>query len=132
MFEIKCESCGGWLVPDQGATLEDYSKNIRTYFNKEGSVVEESIPNYLVYSCDTCKKTYKLTYKEWEKRYRKEIILEVMELRKMRMFSTEINPYTIDPDNGLEFCGQCSGYAGDGYCLVDIIRQCTIRKDNDS
>lgn len=55
--------------------------------------------------------------------------MEVMEVRKQKMFSENINPQTINPDNGLEYCGQCSGYAGDGHCLVDVIKQCTIRKD---
>jgi len=53
---------------------------------------------------------------------------EAMYIRKQRMFAEDINPYTIDPDNGLDYCGQCDGYDGEGNCLVDIIKQCTIRK----
>ena len=46
----------------------------------------------------------------------------------MKAFSA-LNPGTVNADNGLEFCGQCTGYANDGYCLIDIIKQCSVRKD---
>jgi len=81
----------------------------------------------LIYRCPKCKLLKNLTHAEWELLLRKEIAREVLDIR-MKEFFRSINPQTIDPDNGLEYCGQCNGYAEDGNCLVDIIKQCTIRK----
>lgn len=129
MFTIVCENCGGELVIDEQATIDEYLKDADYLIEKDsGKLITESIQQYLIYRCLTCNKIYKYTYKEWEAKYREKLAIQVMEIRKQKMFAEEINPQLVDPDNGLEFCGQCSGYAGDGYCLVDIIKQCTIRK----
>ena len=50
-----------------------------------------------------------------------------MEVRKQNMFKEVINPQTIKSE-AKEYCGQCNGYFGDGNCLVDVVKQCTIRK----
>lgn len=128
MFDIECDNCAGRLVINDMATLDQYMKDTDYLVDDEGKVVDESIQQYLVYQCKLCEKTYKFTYKEWELRYRRIMAQQVMELKKQKMFS-EINTQAVDADNGLEHCGQCSGFAGDGYCLVDIIKQCTIRKE---
>ena len=129
MFEIQCDNCGEELTIDDKATIDEYMKDMDYLADDKGKVVEASIQQYLIYSCSLCDKTYNFTYKDWEARYRKVIAQQVMEVRKQQMFSTEIDPQTINPDNGLEYCGQCSGYAEDGNCFVDIIKQCTIRKE---
>lgn len=129
MFGILCDNCGESLIIDAKATSDAYMKDADYIVDKEKDIVDKSVQQYLIYRCNLCGKTYKFTYKDWEARYRKKIAMDVMEVRKQQMFARDINPQTIDPDNGLEYCGQCSGYAGDGYCLVDIIKQCTIRKD---
>ncbi len=129
MFEIQCDDCGDDLIADEMATLDEYMKDADYLVDDQGKVVEESIQQYLIYKCLLCEKTYKFTYKEWEAKYRQVIAQLAMEMRKQVMFSNDINPQIINSDNGLEYCGQCSGYAGDGHCLVDIIKQCTIRKE---
>ena len=130
MFEILCDNCGEELIVDHRATVDEYNKDMDYIVEDEEKIVESSLQQYLMYKCRLCEKVYKFTYKEWEKRYREKVAMEVMEVRKHRVFKA-MNPQIIDPDNGLEYCGQCSGYAGDGNCLVDIIKQCTIRKDRD-
>jgi len=128
MFAIPCDACGTNLLLDQQSTIDMYMNDADYVIGEDGKLVNESIQEYIVYKCPMCDSIYKFTYKEWEVRYRRVLAERVMELRKQKMFREEINPQTINPDNGLEFCGQCSGYAGDGNCLVDIIKQCTIRK----
>ena len=91
-----------------------------------GKLEEDSIQDYLIYKCNVCNRTQRLTYKEWELKYRMEIVNRVMEIRKREAFKN-LNPEAVNVDSGLEFCGKCSGYAEDGYCLVDIIKQCKIR-----
>ena len=130
MFEILCDNCGEELVADYRSTLDEYNKDMDYIVEDIGKIVESSLQQYLVYTCMLCDKVYKFTYKDWERRYRERLAMDVMEIRKREMFKA-VNPQSIDPDNGLEYCGQCSGYAGDGNCLVDIIKQCTIRKDRD-
>jgi RNase P subunit RPR2 len=129
MFSILCDKCGEKLLIDDKATLDEYMKDCDYIVEEEGKIVEKSLQQYLIYKCNLCGEIYKFTYKEWEAKYRQKIAMDVMEVRKQKMFAENINPQTINPDNGLEYCGQCSGYAGDGHCLVDIIKQCTIRKD---
>lgn len=130
MFEILCDNCGEELIIDDVATMDEYNKGMDYLVEEEAKIVESSLQQYLIYKCRLCESTYKFIYKDWEKRYRERVALEVMAVRKRQMFK-ELNPQSINPDNGLEYCGQCSGYAGDGNCLVDIIKQCTIRKDRD-
>lgn len=129
MFTIKCDKCSGNLVMDMRSTMNNYIKDDWKYEIDidTGKLIEDSIQKYLIYTCKKCGTNYKFTYKEWEKRYRKELATQIMEIKKMKVFRT-LNPAAIKEENGIEFCGQCSGYAGDGYCLVDIIKQCSIRK----
>lgn len=130
MFEIYCDGCGSELEVDSQATFDEYYKEFERLVNSVDTIVEITAPNYLLYKCINCESAYKLTYKEWEERHRTKIAEEVVEFKKQQMFREKINPQTIRPNSGSRFCGQCSGYFGDGNCLNDVIRQCTIRKEN--
>lgn len=127
LFEIRCDDCAGSLMIDMKETMDAYYKDMDYLVNEVNHIVEATLQNYLIYRCTTCDKTFKFTYADWEKRMRELIAMEVMEVRKHKMFK-DLNPQSVNPDSGLEYCGQCSGYAGDGNCLVDIINQCVIRK----
>lgn len=129
MFVLSCNDCGGRLILDELATVDEYTKDMDYIVDEIGDLLEKSIQKYLIYRCADCHTTDKFTYKEWEERMRMKIAKEAMGLRKQIMFSRDINPNNLDPDNGLEYCGQCDGYDGEGNCLVDLIKQCTIRKD---
>lgn len=129
MFDIGCDKCGNILLVDRRATTDDYVKTMKYLMREsDGELDEGSVQPYIIYKCPSCNESYKFTYKDWEKRYRLQIANDAMEIRKQQMFKEDIDPYSLNPDNGLEYCGQCSGYAGDGTCLTDIIKQCTIRK----
>jgi len=129
MLSIRCEKCDGVLVADEVATTTMYLKDDFNYIVSldTGKLEEDSIQDYLIYRCNKCGSIFNITYKEWDRRYRIEIANEVMEIRKRFAFKN-LNPETVKEDNGVDFCGKCSGYAGDGYCLVDIINQCLLRK----
>jgi len=128
MLDLECDVCSSKLVVDVKETIDAYSEDMDYILDDMGDIVEKTLQEYLVYKCQDCGKIYKLTYVDWELRMRKLIAYRVMEVRKQKMFREEINPKSINPDNGVELCGQCSGYAGDGWCFVDVIKQCTIRK----
>jgi len=127
MFSLECTHCGGDLIVDIAATSEAYYEGANYLVDSEGEIIERTIQNYLFYRCGLCNNVYKYTYKDWEESMRKKIAKDVMAIKKIEMFKN-INPASVNADNGLSYCGQCSGYAGDGYCLNDIVKQCTIRK----
>lgn len=128
MFEINCEKCGGELLIDAEATRDEYNKDMNYLVDSIDKIEESTIQQYLIYKCLDCEVVYKYTYKEWERLIRLVIANDVMEVRKQEMFRKEISPYAIKSDEK-SYCGECSGYFGDGYCLIDIIKQCTIRKN---
>ena len=129
MFDLECEKCGSSIQIDEYLTAEEYSKDMNYLVDEVGHLVKSTIQKYLIYNCAMCGATYKFTYKDWEELIRIKVAKMAMNLRKQKMFAEDINPMRIDPDNGLEYCGQCDGYDGEGNCLVDIIKQCTIRKN---
>ncbi len=130
MFSLKCEKCdnNGMIVINEKLTLDEYMKGANYLVDELGELQEASIQQHLIYQCIKCEELYKFTYRDWEKLMRMQIAKDVMSIRKQKMFRTELNPYDIDPDNGLEYCGQCDGFDNEGNCLVDIIKRCTIRK----
>ena len=125
MFDLKCDECGHKVVPNEMLTRDEYMKDMDYFVDEEGKILDSSVQQYLIYTCIKCEKIYKLNYKEWEQRFRKKIAEDLMHVRQVEAFK-KLNPYTIDPDNGMEFCGQCAGIE-DGNCYVDIIKQCSIR-----
>lgn len=127
MFAFKCEKCGNKVIVDEMATKDEYMKDMDYLVDENGELLDSAVQQYLIYVCTECGENYKLNHEEWEKKFRKKIAEDTMHVRKAEMFR-QLNPYTIDPDNGLEFCGQCDGVDKEGNCYVDIIRQCTMRK----
>ena len=126
MFSLKCEKCDADLIIDEMLTMDEYLKDMNYLVDKNGNLLDSSIQCYIVYVCVRCGHKRKISYKDWEEMFRKKLAKEAMQIRKQKMFKT-LNPYIIDPDNGMEFCGQCDGIE-DGNCYVDIIKQCSIRK----
>jgi len=128
MITFQCEKCGNVLVMNEMRTVDEYMKDMDYLVDELGVLQEASIQQYLVYDCAECQESHKLTYKEWEQSVRMQVAKQAMAMRKQKMFKLDLNPHDIDPDNGLEYCGQCDGFDDEGNCLVDIIKQCTIRK----
>jgi uncharacterized protein with von Willebrand factor type A (vWA) domain len=128
MFNLECEKCGSELLIDENLTLDEYMKDMDYLVDEISDIQEASIQQYLIYRCCRCGAEYKFTYKEWERRIRIKTANLAMKLRQQQMFAREIDTKSIDPDNGLEYCGQCQGIDGEGNCFIDVIKQCTIRK----
>jgi hypothetical protein len=128
MLEVICDNCGDILALDEISTFEDYKKDHGIILKEDGTLSEESIPTYIVFKCLSCNSLYKLTYEEWFEKVKFKIAESAMHARRLEIFKEHINPYIIDPDNGLEFCGKCPGIDNEGNCYVDIIKQCPIRR----
>jgi len=112
---------------DELATRDEYLKDVGCMVDESGRLIEDTIQQYLIYRCQNCNSTFKLTYKEWERLFRMKVAWEVMQLKKALMFRNEINMLLVNPDNGITFCGQCDGVDSEGNCYNDVIKQCTIR-----
>jgi len=128
MFTLECDKCGGMMIPDEKLTIDFYMKDMNYVMDNFGEIQEASVQQYLIYKCSFCGFIHRFTYKEWERLIRIKSSKIALKLRKQQMFSRDINKESIDPDNGLEYCGQCDGVDGEGNCFVDLINQCTIRK----
>jgi len=127
MFEIECDKCSGSLIIDELATGDGYLKDMNYLFDSAEKIVEAAIQQYLIYKCLDCNAVYKFTYKDWEERLRLKILKDILEVKKQKMFREDINTQLIKSGEKA-YCGECSGYFGDGNCLIDVIKQCTIRK----
>lgn len=127
MLDILCEHCRNIMILDELSTFESYKEDGRTKLNEDGTLAEESIPEYLIFKCLKCDATCNLTYKEWFDQVKQKIARDVLYSTRQELFKKHINPHIIDPDNGLEFCGQCPGVDNEGNCYVDIIKQCPMR-----
>jgi len=127
MFEIECDKCNGNLIADELAIGDEYLKDMNYLFDSAEKIVEAAVQQYLIYKCLNCDAVYKFTYKDWEERLRLKIFKDILEVKKQKMFREDINPQLIKSGEKA-YCGECSGYFGDGNCLTDVIKQCTIRK----
>jgi len=128
MFSIKCDDCGYDLYINYDDTTRLYMKNSESYrlFN-DGILDESVIPNYIVFECSKCHNKFNFNYRDWESRYRRDLAMRIMEIKKREAFK-HLNPDTVKESSGIEFCGQCIGSESNGNCLVDIIKQCSVRK----
>jgi len=128
MFSLECDKCGNALIPNERLTIDEYMKDMSYLIDSIEEIQESSVQQYLIYQCNFCNAIRKFTYKEWEKLIRLKSAKIAIQLRKQKMFAEDINPHLINPKNGIEYCGQCDGTDGVGNCLIDIIKQCTMRK----
>ncbi|HLD90913.1 MAG TPA: hypothetical protein VI911_07875 [Patescibacteria group bacterium] len=127
MYDIKCTECKGLLIVDMELSREHLWTSDKVMYTNTGVLIEETINSELVYRCINCEKLFNLTYKDWESQIRKQLAEEIMHLKRRISFRS-LDPYIIDPDNGLTFCGQCPGYDNLGNCFLDIVTRCELRK----
>lgn len=127
LIEIKCDKCKkGRIVFDYDITLNNLLINVDFHNDLIKYIQDKWVSSVLYYKCDNCGNVVEYTFKEIEEKARESVARDVMNIRKQSMFRT-INPKTINPDNGLEFCGICDGIDGEGNCYSDIVKQCTIK-----
>jgi phage FluMu protein Com len=127
MYDIKCTECNGLLIVDMELSREHLWTSDKVMYTDTGVLIEETINAEMVYRCVKCEKLFNLTYKDWEALIRKQMVIEIADLKRLIAFRS-LDPYTIDPDRGLVFCGQCPGYDSLGNCFSDIVIRCELRK----
>ena len=129
MFKIKCDNCNNYIVLNQKKTMDYYMDTMQYTIERVGNINYDQIPLFTFYKCHGCKKEYKFDVKEYELRVKKTLVEMALKIKRSELLSS-INPYNIDPDNGMEFCGICEGYDQKGNCFVDMVKQCPLRRLN--
>jgi len=127
MIDFNCDKCKSKVVLNEVITIKAYVDILNYEAINTGELVSNTLPSFLYYQCIECGEKYKLDFKEFELRVRKSMVEKAVKLKNINLRS-QINPYSIDPDNGITECGMCDGIDGKGICFTDYFKQCPIRK----
>ena len=130
MFEFGCEYCGRELLVDKEASLASYLSKVDYIKDDVEEICDIAMNTFLVYTCINCKRTFEYTLADVELKIRELIKSDVMQFRKKYVIRNDIVPGTVNPDNGIEYCGRCAGADDEGNCYKDVISQCSFRREN--
>lgn len=128
MFTLLCEKCKGNIFPDEQATLEKFLSKVDYVRDDLDNICDIAINNFIIYKCDYCGATYELQLRDVERKLREKIAHDVKAVRKIYVMRNDIPIGSVDPDNGMEYCGLCVGVDNEGNCYKDIIKQCSFRR----
>jgi len=131
MLEFSCDKCGNDVILNETFTMTHYMELLKYEMTHKGGLISKDLPIFMFYQCIECEEKYKLNFKEVELRIRKKIADKAVKLKNINLRS-QVNPYTIDPDNGMDECGMCEGLDGNGNCFKDFIKQCPVRNFNNA
>ena len=126
MLEFSCDKCGNDVILNETFTIVHYMDILKYEMISPGELITKDLPDFMFYQCIECDERYKLNFKEVELRVRKKLVDKAAKLRT-RNLRAQVNPYDIDPDNGIAECGICEGFDGEGNCFKDFIKQCPVR-----
>jgi len=96
--------------------------------------VLEDLPNIkdgvlsevLSFKCNVCESEFRYTYKEVEKKIRKELAKRyISTLIGQGAKNTNTTTYR---DRVMIYCGKCTGFDGKGACPVFIFEDCKIKR----
>jgi DNA-directed RNA polymerase subunit M/transcription elongation factor TFIIS len=121
---MQCEICGGGIVLDEDATISDYSIMLADSHSNIYEKIEDIVGKYLVYSCSICGATFKYTYKDLERSFRKDITEKTLMLVVKGQIESNFNV----KDKFLVYCGKCNGLDGFGSCTKTIFNKCEIKR----
>lgn len=128
MFDIKCTKCVASLELDRNRSVETCLKDINYLKDDLIKIQDRWFSSKMTFECKACANVEKYTFEELCTKVKEDIARDVMTVRRTHMINSgQINPSSIKPDNGIEFCGICNGIDEKGNCYVDLIKQCTIR-----
>ena len=121
---MRCELCGGNVILDKDATIDDYSIMLTANYLNIYEKIDDIVGKYLVYSCPSCEATFKYTYKDLERNLRKEITEKTL----MLVVKGQIESNFKIEDKFLIYCGKCNGLDGFGSCTKTIFNKCEIKR----
>ena len=131
MLDILCEDCKHTLIIDYKTTLDVFLSDV-DYLKDDSVSKQEKATNLKVdYFCNFCNKKYQYNINDIITNFLHRIEYDVKNYRKLYIFKNHINPMSINPDNGMIFCNNCSGVDNLGNCYIDIYKQCPARINKD-
>lgn len=129
---LRCDFCDkDALAYNEVETAKAYlMPESLTLFNIDDKIIQEvidkSITRYLVFTCNSCRASVKLTFRDIEKKIRKNIYEKVsatIVARGLRE-SDAINFV----EKTLIYCGKCNGFDGNGSCPIKIFKECKLKR----
>ena len=132
MFNIICDKCKGVVECDYDTSISEYLLKVDYVNDKISDICDTAKDIPLVYKCISCSAKFKYSFKELEQKRRESIHADIRRFRKIHVFKNVINPASINPDNGLEYCNICDGVDNAGNCYKDIISVCPFVKQHEA
>ncbi len=123
---LKCESCEGPLNYSHKHTIEAYTSPATFDIGNIENIVDGILAEYLVFECTDCNNSYRYTFKEIEKRARKELSRMVM--TSIAIGAVLQSGKLLSIDRTLVYCNKCSGTDGKGGCLLKVFKDCELKR----
>ena len=124
---IPCLKCGDSMYLDLVSTSAEYSKSIVDILDTSGLLVDDVLPNYLVFKCKKCSFTKKYEIEEIVKKVRDEIVNNVLRVKEKQYISEAVLPSDFKGQEMI-LCGKCDGLDGNGHCPQSFYNRCLIRR----
>lgn len=123
---IKCEICGHKLRFSQSDTFQAWQDSDIFRLDDIDKLIDGVISDILVLICDNCEITYRYTFKELEKIFRKKLSDQIL---TMIAKSDLPDPGSMKKtDRLLVYCGKCNGHDGKGACPRMIYDKCELKR----
>jgi ribosomal protein S27AE len=122
-----CDSCGeGRLMYSQQETMEAWQQPEVFRLDDIDKLKDGIISDILVMVCVECGAQVRYTFKELEKKFRKQL--------SDRVFTKIAKGRSPDPgslrhvDRIYYYCGKCNGYDGKGSCPNFVYKNCELKR----
>lgn len=119
-----CES--GYLVYSQVDTFKSWQSPIVFRLDDIEKIKEGIISDILVFMCTECDAKERLTLKELEKKFRKNLS-DIMLTRIARNDLPDPGSFKGE-DRTLVYCGKCGGFDGKGSCPITVYNDCKLKR----
>lgn len=128
MSENFCKRCNFRLVIDNLATAQAYNKDTGKIIDKDGNIILDNAPDYVILKCMRCGTIVKKSFEELLFDYKMSFLQALVDVRRFGI-NTDLSNVSLREESGMSYCGYCPGiFDGDGYCLNDMKNKCVVRK----
>jgi hypothetical protein len=127
MISFRCDVCGEGLVSfSEALTFESYKTPLVFVLEDLPNIQDGVLSDVLVFKCNSCESEFRFTYKEIEKKSRKELAKRHIGLCIGKGYK---NPNLATyRDRVMIYCGKCGGFDGKGACPIYIYEDCKIKR----
>jgi len=123
---IPCEICGKKLRFSPADTFHAWQDSEIFRLDDIDKLIDGIINDLLVLVCDQCEITYRYTFKELEKKFRKKLSDQMFTMIAMGDLP---DPGSMKKtDRLLVYCGKCNGHDGKGACPKMVYDKCELKR----